>query len=235
MIRHIAGPGQIIVKALDLRMQEGMLADLPTLQRFCDCMAELVADLASGIVTPMGHKLQLSPPLQIQNPSPVLFVSGGVGAYFYDPIDIHSLSDVLIHDDVGPLFAQSLRQNSRLRNMNIKRPAQTTRATVMGASSQTVTLSGSTIWAEEHLLPLKNLPVIRPQLSVEDLFTPERLSASIRAAATRWDIDFGSNRFAVAIDLPEHLRLCANACGCQRSGALFFTKSGRFHTTGADY
>jgi ethanolamine utilization protein EutA len=205
MIRHIAGPGQIIVKALNLRMQEGMLADLPTLQRFCDCMAELVADLASGIVTPLGHKLQLSPPLQIQNPSPVLFVSGGVGAYFYEPIDIHSLSDVLIHEDVGPLFAQSLRQNSRLRNMNIKRPAQTTRATVMGASSQTVTLSGSTIWAEEHLLPLKNLPVIRPQLSNDDLFTPERLSASIRTAATRWDIDFGSNRFAVAIDLPEHL------------------------------
>jgi ethanolamine utilization protein EutA len=205
IIRHIAPSGRIIVKALDLPMQEGMHADLSTLQRFCDCMADLVADLATGVETALGHKLQLSPPLQLASPSPTLFISGGVGAYFYDPIPINSLSDILIHDDVGPLFAQSLRLNSRLRKMNLRRPDQTTRATVMGASSQTVTLSGSTIWAEANLLPLKNLPVIRPQLSEDDLHNPERLAAAIRSATLRWDIDRGSNQFAIAIDLPEQL------------------------------
>jgi len=205
IVRHIAPPGRIIVKALDLPLQEGLQADLSVLERFCDCMADLIADLATGIESPLGHKLQLSPPLRLEAPSPVLFISGGVGAYFYDPVSIQSLSDVLIHDDVGPLFAQSLRLNSRLRKMNLRRPEQTTRATVMGASSQTVTLSGSTIWAESNLLPLKNLPVIRPQLTEEDLNSPERLASSIRAATLRWDIDRGSNLFATAIDLPEQL------------------------------
>jgi ethanolamine utilization protein EutA len=205
IIRHIASPGRMIVKALDLPMHEGLRADLPTLQRFCDCMADLVADLASGVETPLGHQLQLSPPLHFEMPSQSLFLSGGVGAYFYDPIQINSLSDVLIHDDVGPLFAQSLRLNSRLRKMNLRRPGQTTRATVMGASSQTVTLSGSTIWAEHNLLPLRNLPVIHPQISAIDMRSPELLAASIRSATQRWDIDRGSTLFAIAIDLPEQL------------------------------
>jgi ethanolamine utilization protein EutA len=205
IIRHVAPSGRMIVKALDLPMQEGMRADLATLQRFCDCMADLTADLATGIQTELGQKLQLSPPMRIESPSSVLFISGGVGAYFYDPIQINTLSDVLIHDDVGPLFAQSLRLNARLRKMNIRRPDQTTRATVMGASSQTVTLSGSTIWAERELLPLKNLPVIRPLLEESDLDSAERLAASIRVATLRWDIDRGSNLFAIAIDLPEQM------------------------------
>lgn len=216
IIRHIAAPGRQIVKALDLPLQEGMHADLVALEHFCNCMAELVADLATGIETPLGHQLQLSPPLRLAASSPVLFLSGGVGAYFYDPIPIHSLSDVLIHDDVGPLFAQSLRLNPRLRKMNTRRPDQTTRATVMGASSQTVTLSGSTIWAESNLLPLKNLPVIRPQISEDDLLSPERLAGSIRSATLRWDIDRGSELFAIAIDLPEHMdypRMFAIASG----------------------
>jgi ethanolamine utilization protein EutA len=205
IIRHIASPGRIIVKALDLPMQEGLRAELPTLQRFCDCMADLIADLALGIETPLGHQLQLSPPLHLEMPSQSLFLSGGVGAYFYDPIQINSLSDVLIHDDVGPLFAQSLRLNSRIRKMTLRQPGQTTRATVMGASSQTVTLSGSTIWAEHSLLPLRNLPVIHPQISAIDMQSPELLAASIRSATQRWDIDRGSTLFAIALDLPEQL------------------------------
>ena len=35
-------------------------------------------------------------------------------------------------------------------------------ATVLGAASQQVTLSGSTIWAEDSQLPLKNVPVVEP-------------------------------------------------------------------------
>jgi ethanolamine utilization protein EutA len=205
IIRHIAPSGQVIVKALDLPMQTGMRADLSVLERFCDCMADLVADLASGVETSLGHRLQLSPPLSAKVPSPILFLSGGVGAYFYDPIEINSLSDVLVHNDVGPLFAQSLRLNSRLRKMNLRRPDQTTRATVMGASSQTVTLSGSTIWAESELLPLKNLPVIRPSLQEADLRVPERLAEAVRLAAQRWDLERGSSPHAVAISLPEQM------------------------------
>lgn len=205
IVRHIAPPGRIIVKELGLPIYEGKRADLEVLTRFTDCMADLVADLVTGVETDLGHRLQLSTPLQHTEGSNVLFISGGVGAYFYKPVIINSLSDVLIHDDVGPLFAQSLRLNPRIRKMRVEPPAQTTRATVMGASSQTVTLSGSTIWAEARLLPLRNLPVIRPHLSQADYASPALISSAIRTAIRRWDIDRTTAVFAIALDVPPRL------------------------------
>ncbi|MFU8774068.1 MAG: ethanolamine ammonia-lyase reactivating factor EutA, partial [Anaerolineales bacterium] len=193
------------IEDLGLPIQVGLRADLEVLTRFTDCMADLVADLASGIETELGHKLQLTPPLIETNGSKVLFISGGVGAYYYQPIIINSLSDVLIHDDVGPLFAQSLRLNQRLRKMRIEEPNQTTRATVMGASSQTVTLSGSTIWTGAEILPLRNLPVIRPILSEADYLSTTHISTGIHSAITRWDINDGLQEFAIALDIPENL------------------------------
>lgn len=205
LVRHIAPPGQRIIEALGLPIYIGKRVSFDALQRFTDCMAELVADLATGVETELGHSLQLSSPLKNAESSKVLFISGGVGAYYYNPININSLSDVLIHDDVGPLFAQSLRLNARLRKMRIERPAQTTRATVMGASSQTITLSGSTIWADAKILPLRNLPVIRPQLPSLSAVSPAQLSDAIHAALQRWDINCNSAVFAIALDLPSKL------------------------------
>lgn len=47
--------------------------------------------------------------------------------------------------------------------MNVQFPAQTVRATVIGAGAHTLSLSGSTIWLEDVQLPLRNLPVAIPQ------------------------------------------------------------------------
>jgi hypothetical protein len=35
---------------------------------------------------------------------------------------------------------------------------------VLGAASQTVTMSGTTIWVREDLLPLRDLPVVEPDV-----------------------------------------------------------------------
>lgn len=205
MVRHVAPPGQKIIEALGLPLYPGRRAEGDALQRFTDCMAELVVDLVTGEETELGRQLQLSGPLAATEASRALFLSGGVGAYYYNPPPINSLADALLHDDVGPLLAQSLRRNRRLQKMRIEPPAQTTRATVMGASSQTVKLSGSTIWAEERALPLRNLPVIRPLLTGTPLHSPDKLSEAVEAALRRWDIDRRAAAYAIALDLPRRL------------------------------
>src|SRR6185369_61811 len=102
-----------------------------------------------------------------------------------------------------PLLAESLRQNNSLRLYKTWRPIETLRATVLGASSQTVTLSGSTIWAEAGLLPLRNVPVVRPRL--EAGFEPAGVAAAIAEAMRRWDVHAATDFFAVALELNQPL------------------------------
>lgn len=204
-VKHIAPPGKEIIQELGLPIREGKKADLSVLTQFCDCMAEIIVDLILGIETPLGKKVQLSPPLKLDEPSKVIFISGGVGAYYYQPVEIHTLADVLIHNDVGPLLAQSLRLNARLRRMQVEPPSQTMRATVLGAATQTVTLSGSTIWVDESRLPLRNIPVVYPAIEREDYYTAGKLSEKIRDALTRWDKDFRESTFAISLKIPDML------------------------------
>lgn len=205
IVRHVAPPGRIIVERLSLPIREGQRVELETLERFCNCMADLTADLVEGELSDLGKQIQLTPPLQGAKQSSVVFFSGGVGTYYYDPIEIHGLADVLLHNDVGPLFAQCLRLHPRIRKRNVQRPAETLRATVMGASSQTITLSGSTIWVARDWLPLRNLPVVRPQLAPEELVRPDRLAEALYYAGQRWDAEESRGILALALDLPARL------------------------------
>ncbi len=204
IVRRIPPPGRKIIQALNLPLREGDPARMEDLQVFCDVMADLIADLTTGQVSDLGRQLQLTPPLQETGNTRVVFFSGGVAAYYYDPHPITSLADVTLHDDVGPLLAQSMRLNKRIQALNVQRPRQTLRATVLGAASQTVTLSGSTIWAERVILPLRNLPVIRPRiLSPEP--TPAAIAEAIAYAVQRWDVDPQQRIVALALDLPERM------------------------------
>jgi ethanolamine utilization protein EutA len=75
----------------------------------------------------------------------------------------------------------------------------------MGASSQTVQLSGSTIWAEAAALPLHNLPVVRPHLTEGQTNSPAALAQAIRDAHQRWDSDRQTTAYAIALELPPSL------------------------------
>lgn len=203
LIRHIAPTGRKIVQALGLPLQIGSQASLPVLEAFCAAMADLTADLALGVTSDLGREIYLSAPLQQANDSRVLTFSGGVGTYYYAPISIQTLSDVTVHGDVGPLFAQALHQNARFAHFRMEEPAETLRATVLGAAGQTVTLSGSTIWAERNLLPLRNLPVVHPYLNHG--FIPDKVAEALQDGARRWDVEHSGDQIALAIDLPAKM------------------------------
>ncbi|HSW41469.1 MAG TPA: ethanolamine ammonia-lyase reactivating factor EutA [Patescibacteria group bacterium] len=202
-VRHLAPPGRRIVEALGLPIREGEPANLGALRRFCGILAELVADLAAGVESDLGRSLALTPPLRHAGGSTAVFLSGGVAACYYDNAPAETLAAVAMYGDVGPLLARALHDNERLQRLAILRPPETLQATVLGASSQTVTLSGSTIWAEEELLPLRNLPVVRPILE-NGQTTPSLLAQAIREAVARWD-SLREGMVAVALDVPGTL------------------------------
>ena len=202
-VRHIAEPASHILDDIGLRLQIGDSPPLEDLCRFTDRMADLTVELIEGTSSPLAQEIYLTPPVGVSGKGSVLMFSGGVGHYYYDPIPIHSVSDVTRHDDVGPLLAESLHKHAILNTYTIVPPSETLRATVLGASTQTVTLSGSTIWAEREILPLKNVPVTRPSLPAS--LEPTSVSRSIAEAVTRWDVNLATDPFAVALELDRSL------------------------------
>ncbi len=203
-VRYVAEPARHILSDCHLRLEIGDLPSLSDLRRFTNRMADLTVELIEGTASPLAQKLYLTPPASASGKGTVLMLSGGIGHYFYNPIHIDSVADATIHDDVGPLLAESLRDHAAIRAYEILKPAETLRATVLGASSQTVTLSGSTIWAEQGLLPLRNVPVIRPDLG-EHLGSPRQVAQAISDAVRRWDVNSATDHFAVALELNRPL------------------------------
>ena len=202
-VRYIAEPAKHILSDLGLRLEIGDSPSLEDLRRFTDRMADMTVELIEGASSPLAQKIYLTPPVGVSGKGSVLMFSGGIGHYFYNPIPINSVSDVTRHDDVGPLLAESLRQHPLLNTYTIVPPAETVRATVLGASTQTVTLSGSTIWAESEILPLKNVPVTRPALPPS--LEPMSVSRSIADAVSRWDVNLATDPFAIALELDRSL------------------------------
>ena len=202
-VRHIAGPAMHILSDIGLHLNVGDAPSLEDLRRFTDRMADMTVELIEGTSSPLAQKIYLTPPVGASGKGSILMFSGGIGHYYYNPIPINSVSDATRHDDVGPLLAESLRRHAVLNSYAVVQPSETVRATVLGASTQTVTLSGSTIWAEREILPLKNVPVIRPALPAS--LEPSAVSRSVSEAATRWDVDLATDPFAVALELDRSL------------------------------
>lgn len=202
-VRHIAEPAKHILNDIGLQLEIGDAPSLEQLQRFTDRMADMTVELIEGTASPLARKIYLTPPVGASGKDSVLMFSGGIGLYYYDPIPISLVSHATLHDDVGPLLADSLRRHAVLNTYTIVPPAETVRATVLGASTQTVTLSGSTIWAEREILPLKNVPVTRPTLPAS--LEPASISRSIVEAVTRWDVSLSTDSFAVALELDRPL------------------------------
>lgn len=206
LVTRVAPPGRSIVEDVGLDIKEGRHASLHQLRALCDVMADLVVDLATGKEVRVGRGVQLTPPLQGTEASTSVFLTGGIGALYYEPAPVDSVADVARFGDVGPLLAESLRADDRLQRLTVRRPPETLRATVLGAAGQTVTLSGSTIWVARDLLPLRNIPVLRP--AIPGRGGGPSFAAAVHEALVRWDLE-DDVLAAIVVDLPSELGYAA--------------------------
>lgn len=203
LIRHITRPGQVLCEQLGITFQPGQRADLNSLTRICDLMCDLTVQLVEGTTSTVGEKLYLTPPANVSGKGRVLMFSGGVGRCYYDQGERLTLAAIARYGDIGPLLADRLRQHAGIQQYVIAQPPETMRATVLGAASQLITLSGSTIWAETGILPLRNVPVVRPVLDAAD--PTSGFSDAVRLALQRWDIHPAEDPFAIVLDLARPL------------------------------
>ncbi|HUW41881.1 MAG TPA: ethanolamine ammonia-lyase reactivating factor EutA [Rectinemataceae bacterium] len=221
-VRAVTGAGKAVLAAVGLSLRPGDRPALADLRRVTDAMAELAVLLARGGTSALAERLYQTPPLPEPAGKASLMFSGGIGYYFYEPLPLGSVEDVARHGDIGPLLAESLRRNAELGRHQILRPEETQRATVLGASSQTLALSGSTIWADQSILPLKNVPVLKPWPEAAPP-APEGLAAAVAAALRRWDLSAENSTYAISLPLEagldfERLEALGNALADFASG-----------------
>lgn len=129
-IRHIAEPARKIIQHHNLPIRVGERAQLGPLREFCNVMAELVAELIEGRASQLAHQVMLTPPMSVSGRNTKLFISGGVGHYFYHPLQNVTLESVTTHDDIGPLFGLALRENKTIQQMEAVEPPEDRKSVV---------------------------------------------------------------------------------------------------------
>ncbi|HBU8850393.1 ethanolamine ammonia-lyase reactivating factor EutA [Citrobacter sp. Cs237] len=151
-------PGQKIVAALFGEGTDARTLTVAQVVEVTQRMAELIVEIIDGTPSPLAQALMQTALLPAGAKPDVITLSGGVGECYRN-----LPADPFCFADIGPLLATALHKHPRLREMNVQFPAQTVRATVIGAGAHTLSLSGSTIWLDDVQLPLRNLPVAIPQ------------------------------------------------------------------------
>ena len=117
-------------------------------------------DELMGLVPASEHLARMvtsRPFLERRIPDGVMFSGGVADAVYADD----SGSDVFRYGDLGILLGQAIRGTKVFKEIPVYKPLETIRATVVGAGSHIVDVSGSTISYSEDVFPLKNLPILK--------------------------------------------------------------------------
>ncbi|MGE5140838.1 MAG: ethanolamine ammonia-lyase reactivating factor EutA, partial [Rudaea sp.] len=85
-VRYLAEPAKKIIAHHALPISAGRTAELGPLRSFCEILADLTVELIEGRQSPLGRQVMLTPPMSLSGRGTKLFISGGVGHYFYHPL-----------------------------------------------------------------------------------------------------------------------------------------------------
>lgn len=175
-ITYIFGKIKSLAAAHGISISVGDPADVSTLTRVCEIMADHLAQaLHLKEMTPEHAQLYTNDgkPLAEEPAIKGITFSGGVADYIYHP----TADNPFRYGDIGVLLGRAINGNPAFSSVERYAAAETINATVVGAGTHTTEVSGSTISYAEGKLPIKNIPILK--VSEEDETTLETFSASI--------------------------------------------------------
>lgn len=158
-------------------------------ERMADRLFEAIS--AQQLSAETASLLRLEPLANARRPDCVTF-SGGVSEYVYG-LQTRGFGDL------GPRLAKAIAQRIGDWGVTIAKPDQGIRATVVGASQYTIQVSGSTIFVSPlETLPLRNMPVVAPDLPLNDEnLDVDAIAEAVRAALRRLDQQNGDQPVAL--------------------------------------
>jgi len=158
-ITYISESAGKIARAIGLTLRTGDTPALTDLRALARAMARLLEDsITPGGMSPLlaSVKTTGSSGLLLDDPVDFVSCSGGVADCVY-----RTGHERFAFGDFGVLLGEAIRAG--LDFTKVLAPAQTIRATVIGAGLHSLRLTGSTVrCGDTSLFPLKNLPVFCP-------------------------------------------------------------------------
>lgn len=162
-IVYITEPMRYIFEDCKLNLKVGEKITIADIKKVCNRMSQVVLEcITKKKISPIAEALLMTLALRLDYEIDVVMISGGVADFVYEKNTVDSLEDVALFGDIGPMLGNQIQMCFEGQDFQLVKPTETIRATVIGAGSQTVDVSGSTIVVNNDVLPLKNVPVIKP-------------------------------------------------------------------------
>jgi ethanolamine utilization protein EutA len=176
-----------------LTLEMGTVPDGAKLEAMVERMAQrLMEAISEPKLSPeTASLLRVDALANLKKPDVVTF-SGGVSEYIYN-------RQKAGFGDLGPRLAEAILKRVTAWGPRLEKPDEGIRATVVGASQYTIQVSGSTIFVNPlDVLPVRNVPVITPDLPMEnEELDVEAIAAAVRTALRRLDLHEGEQAVAM--------------------------------------
>jgi len=195
-VTKVHRPAVLVITELFGKGFDATQIDIDQVKMVAQRMAELIVECMGATHSELCSRLLMTPALQPDQHFDAVFLSGGVGDCYYR-LRTGELAD-FEWQDMGVLLGRALLRNPQLGIYSIKPPVQTLQATVIGAGAYSLSLSGSSIWLNNDELPVRNIPVVQPNIDW-DMADPDICQQTINAGQ-RMDLHLTGDRYAVALD-----------------------------------
>lgn len=197
-VKNISPPVRELLMKLGIPVAAGDEVSFDFIRPVTEAMARILVHILQRKITRDDEVLLLGHPPDWKVPIDQIMFSGGVSECIYGQ---EPSSDS--YPDIGVHLAKALQDNTELQDWEWIPPAETVRATVLGAGTQTTHISGATIQVDPARLPLKNLPVyqIGMDRNLED--GSQKIKNAIQQAIQVYDPALEGKNFVLYLtDLP---------------------------------
>jgi len=158
-ISYISQKIKELAEMNDLKLAEGKKIDDFDLNKLAEKMAEILTKIVYGGDKDAEYKNLITNHDLNETYSPdYISFSGGVADYIGETNNSEHYS---LYNDLGIILAKKITQSKLYQKSNVLKSEETIRATVVGAGSHTTEISGSTIFYNEDIFPIKNIPIVK--------------------------------------------------------------------------
>jgi len=153
---------EFLIKKLGISIKIGKMLELKALESMCEKLAQSLLEVCClKEICEDTKRLFISERFETFEADYISF-SGGIGEYigkFHKQI---STKAVLKHNDIGPLLGYCISKEFEKYREKLLSPKEKIRATVIGVGNHSLKISGSTITFDKAVMPIKNIPIIKP-------------------------------------------------------------------------